>query len=67
MILVINPFYIHVNLNFDFFVNVKSCFKFPVMPGKAKQFCMILLSDRVQGNLLPVTYMYCVQKLSGTL
>ena len=51
MILGINPFYVHVNSNFDFFVNVKSCFKFPVMRKKAKKFCMILLSERVQGTL----------------
>ena len=31
-----NLFYIHVNSNFDFFMNVKSCFEFPVMREKAK-------------------------------
>ena len=36
VILGINPFYVRVNLNFDFFVNVKSCFEFPVMREKAK-------------------------------
>ena len=51
MILGINPFYVHVNSNFDFFVNVKSCFKSPVMRKKAKKLCMILLSERVQGTL----------------
>ena len=43
MILGTNPFYNHVNSNFDFFVNVKSCFKFPVMREKAK----IILRDSV--------------------
>ena len=32
----INPLYVRVNLIFDFFVNVKSCFEFPVMREKAK-------------------------------
>ena len=32
----INLFYIRMNLNFDFFMNMKSCFKFPVMRVKAK-------------------------------
>ena len=32
----VNLFYICVNLNFDFFMNMKSCFKFPVMRVKAK-------------------------------
>ena len=38
MILGINLFYVHVNLSFDFFMNVKSCFEVPVMCEKAKQF-----------------------------
>ena len=32
----INPFYVRMNLNFDFFVNMKSCFEFSVMREKAK-------------------------------
>ena len=36
VILGINLFYIRVNSNFDFVVNMKSCFKFPVMREKAK-------------------------------
>ena len=43
----INLFYACVNLNFDFFVNVKPFFKFPAMREKAKEFCVILLSERV--------------------
>ena len=32
----INLIYVHVNLSFDFFMNVKSCFEFSVMHEKAK-------------------------------
>ena len=31
-----NPFYVRVNSNFDFLVNIKSGFEFPVMHEKAK-------------------------------
>ena len=47
MILGINLIYVHVNSNFDFFMNVKSCFEFPVMHEKAKYFYVMLLSERV--------------------
>ena len=47
VILGINLFYVRVNSNFGFVVNMKSCFKFSVMREKAKQFCVILLSERV--------------------
>ena len=36
VILGINLFYVRVNSIFHFFVNVKSCFKFPMMREKAK-------------------------------
>ena len=36
MILGINLLYVHMNLNFDFFMNMKSCFEFPVVREKAK-------------------------------
>ena len=36
VILGINPFYVHANSIFDFFLNVTSCFEFPVMLEKAK-------------------------------
>ena len=32
----INLFYVHVNLNFDFFMNVKSSCEFPVVHEKAR-------------------------------
>ena len=40
MIVGVKQFYVRVNSNFDFFVNVKSCFEFPVMREKAKYFCV---------------------------
>ena len=39
----INLIYVRVDSNFDFFVNVKSCFDFPVMREKAK----LILRDSV--------------------
>ena len=45
MILSIDLIYVRVNSNFDFFVNVKSCFEFPVMREKAIQ---IILRDSVK-------------------
>ena len=39
----INLFYVRVNSNFHFFMNVKSCFKFPVMHEKGQ----IILRDSV--------------------
>ena len=32
----INLFYVHVNLNFDFFMNMKSSCEFPVVHEKAR-------------------------------
>ena len=43
MILGINLFYVCVNSNFDFFVNVKSCFEFPIICEKGQ----IILRDSV--------------------